>query len=157
MQFDPNIPPYIGGDITTVVVQDPASTFPPLEVGNRVLDRKKAFEVKVRWEIQGSLAPLWLAALQTADWDVSAYAESIGGGSEVRLGTTKVAVDPLNLTYEATINVAPLTLDEHTPNSNQSGVYKLVVAVFLDSTLGAPGFDMVGFAEGPYVQVEDPI
>jgi hypothetical protein len=39
-QFDPNLPNLMTGEITTVVVQDPANTFgAPFEVGNHVLDR----------------------------------------------------------------------------------------------------------------------
>ena len=45
------------------------------------------------WNIQGLLAPLWLSALG-GNWDVSVYAESLGGGNEVRLGTATVAADP---------------------------------------------------------------
>ena len=48
-----------------------------------------------------------------------------------------------------TVNVPSNTLDEHAPGTDTSGVYKLVAAVFLNSDLGPPGFDMIGFNEGP--------
>lgn len=155
-QFDPNIPGLISGDITTVIVRDPANTFPGFEVGNHVIDSDEDFEVRVRWEIDGLLATLWLKALEDADWNVSVYAESMGAGNEIRLGTETVAVDPLDHTYQATIEVNGGQLQEHAPGTDFGGVYKLVVAVFLNSDLGAPGFDMTGFSEGPYIQVEDP-
>ena len=142
-QFDPNIPPYIQGDVTTVVVVDPASDFPPLEVGNHVLDRTKPFQITVKWTISGLLAPLWLSAL--------------GGGPEILLAEDDtVAADPTVLDYEATLNVPAFALEEGDPGSNTSGIYKLVISVFLNSTLPSPGFDMVGFNEGPIIQVEDP-
>lgn len=155
-QFDPNIPGLITGDITTVVVQDPADTFPTFEVGNHVLDRSKPFRVQVEWELDGLLVPLWQSALAAQPWNVSVYAESMGGGNEIRLGTETVTVVPSQRTYTATVTVPGNVLDEHQPNTNQSGVYKLVVAIFLNSTLGEPGFDMTGFSEGPFIQVEDP-
>lgn len=174
-QFDPNIPNpdpalpgLIGGDVTTVVVIDPAGTFPPFEVGNHVVNRDEAFAVDVNWEVTGLLAPLWLDALKENsagnrnDWDLSVYAESVGGGSEIRLGTKRVRVDSatvsgLTFSYSARVDVPPSILDEHTPGSDVSGVYKLVVAVFLNSDLGRPGYDMTGFNEGPIIQVENPV
>jgi hypothetical protein len=155
-QFDPNIPGLITGEITTVLVRDPANTFPPFEVGNHVIDSDEDFQVRVTWELDGLLATLWLAALEAADWDVSVYAESMGGGNEVRLGTETVEVDPAQHAYEATIDVSGGQLQEHTPGTDIGGVYKLVVAVFLNSNLGSPGYDITGFSEGPYIQVEDP-
>jgi hypothetical protein len=155
-QFDPNIPGLIQGEVTTVTVVDPANTFPPFELGNHVVNRDEEFEVIVRWELNGLLAPLWLAALG-GNWDVSVYAESLGGGNEVRLGTDNtIAADPSVLAYTSTINVPAGLLDEHTPGSDVGGIYKLVVSVFLNSELGRPGFDMTGFNEGPMIQVENP-
>lgn len=155
-QFDPNIPGLITGEITTVLVRDPANTFPGFEVGNHVIDSDEDFQVRVQWELDGLLATLWLAALEDADWDVSVYAESMGGGNEIRLGTENVQVDPQQHQYAATIDVRGGRLQEHTPGTDFGGVYKLVVAVFLNSELGQPGYDITGFSEGPYIQVEDP-
>jgi hypothetical protein len=156
-QFDPNIPGLIEGDVTTVVVIDPAGTFPPFEVGNHVLNRNDPFKVNVAWEITGLLRPLWLAALG-GNWNVQLFAESIGGGPEILLASDNtVAADPTIGNYSVTLDIAANSLDEGDPGSNTSGIYKLVVSVFLNSDLGVPGFDMTGFNEGPIVQVEDPV
>lgn len=156
-QFDPNIPGLIEGNITTVVVRDPAGTFPPFEVGNHVLNRNDAFQIKVDWSITGLLRPLWLSALG-GRWNVQVYAESLGGGPEILLASdNSVPADPNRADYTVQLNVPPNTLDEGNPGSNTSGIYKLVVSVFLDSTLGSPGFDMTGFSEGPIIQVENPV
>lgn len=156
-QFDPNIPGLIQGDVTAVKVIDPASTFPPFEAGNRVLDRKKPFEIAVEWNVTGPLAPLWLFALRDNNWNVQAFAESLGGGPEILLARDDTVKPLFNVSnYSVTLNVAPLALDEGDPGSNTSGIYKLVVSVFLDSPIGLPGFDMIGFHEGPIIQVEDP-
>src|SRR5262249_55308458 len=153
-QFDPNIPGLIGGDVTTVVVVDPAGTFPPFEVGNHVLNSNDSFQVNVAWEIIGLLRLLWLAALG-GNWNVQLFAESIGGGSEILLARDdSVAADPAIANYSVTLNVLPNALDEGDSGSNISGIYKLVVSVFFNSELGSLGFDMTGFNEGPIIQVE---
>jgi hypothetical protein len=156
-QFDPNIPGLIGGDVTTVVVIDPAGTFPPFEVGNHVLNANDSFQIDVSWEVNGLLAPLWLSALG-GNWNVQVFAESLGGGPEILLARDdSQAADPNRLTYSVRLTVPPTSLEEGNPGSNISGIYKLVVSVFLDSTLGQPGFDMTGFNEGPIIQVENPV
>ncbi len=155
-QFDPNIPGLIEGQVTTFVVTDPAGTFPPFEVGNHVLDPGEAFDVTVKWEVTGLLRPLWLAALG-GNWNVQVFAESIGGGPEILIGADNtVAADPTKSQYDVTFTVPAGTLAEGNPGDNVSGIYKLVVSVFLNSNLGGPGFDMTGFNEGPIIQVEDP-
>lgn len=155
-QFDPNIPGLIGGDVTTVAVIDPAREF-PFEVGNRVLNRSDSFKVKVAWEVTGALRPLWLAALG-GRWNVQLFAESLGGGPEILLASDNtVAADPAVANYSATLDIPPNALEEGDPGSNVSGIYKLVVSVFLNSNLGSPGFDMTGFHEGPIIQVENPV
>lgn len=156
-QFDPNIPGLIEGDITTVVVLDPAGTFPPFEVGNHVLNRNDSFQINVEWKITGLLRPLWLSALG-GNWNVQVFAESIGGGPEILLARDdSVPADPSRSDYAVQLTVPPNALAEGNPGSNVSGIYKLVVSVFLNSDLGSPGFDMTGFNEGPIIQVENPV
>ena len=155
-QFDPNIPGLIEGNITTVVVIDPTNTFPPFEVGNHVLNRNDSFQINVEWTITGLLGPLWLSALG-GNWNVQVFAESLGGGPEILLARDdSVAADPNTSNYAVQLTVPPTALAEGDPGSNVSGIYKLVVSVFLNSSLGNPGFDMTGFNEGPIIQVEDP-
>jgi hypothetical protein len=161
-QFDPNLPgpnpgdpDLIVGDITAVVVLDPG-TFQPFDVGNKVLDPNKPFKVVVKWKISGLLRPLWLTALG-GKWNVQVFAESLGGGPELLVASDNtVDADPAKSDFEATLTVPANTLPEGNPGSNISGIYKLVVSVFLNSTLPDPGFDMIGFSEGPIIQIEDP-
>lgn len=155
-QFDPNIPNLIEGSVTQVSVLDPAGTFPPFEVGNHVVRADEEFKIGVAWEVTGLLRPLWLSALG-GKWNVQVFAESVGGGPEILLSQNNtVPADPSQSNYSVTVTVAPGTLPEGDPGSNVSGIYKLVVSVFLNSTLGPPGFDMIGFNEGPIIQVENP-
>ncbi|WP_328997732.1 hypothetical protein OHA18_25095 [Kribbella sp. NBC_00709] len=156
-QFDPNVPPYIEGEITTLQVIDPALNFPPLDRGNHVLDPLQAFTVKVEWTIKGAFAPIWLAALG-GNWNVQLHAESLGAGPELLLveDNTVVASGGV-LNYAVDLTVPPGTLPEGNPGGPDSGIYKLVVSVFLNSNLvfGSHGYDMIGFYEGPIIQVED--
>jgi len=160
-QFDPNLPGLLEGDVSSVAVTDPQPFVGG--IGNHVVDPTKAFDLTVEWRLDGQLVPVWLAALG-GDWDVSAYAVSLGGGSEVRLGTAHVAAtaftpdpDQNHVKYTATITVPPNTIDEHAPGTDRGGIYKLAVAVFLNSTLlGLPGYDLIGYHEGPVIQAENP-
>jgi hypothetical protein len=164
-QFDPNITGLMEGAVTSLAVTDPQPFIGGR--GNHVVDPGKTFELTVEWEVFGQLVPLWLSAL-AGNWDVSVYAESLGGGKEVRLGSASVPTTAIqtctvnqakdNCTkFSAKIAVPPNTLDEHAPGSDIGGIYKLVAAVFLNSNLpGTPGFDLVGYTEGPIIQAERP-
>ena len=68
---------------------------------------------------------------------------------------------------KARLTVPAGTLSEENPGDpTQSGTYKIVVTTFLDSALGAVGYDMMGYAEarsstsrarcGPSIQVGPP-
>ncbi len=165
-RFDPNIPstgpatPSIEGSFTGPMV---ITEHPALGKSNLVVNRNNPFEIQVSWSIFGNLTPVWLTALSVSspDWVVTAYAESQGPGPEIKLSTVDVPVSSaplsLNMNYTATLPVPARTLPEEDPsNPNQSGLYKIVVTVFLNSTLGGSGYDMIGYAEGPIIKVEDP-
>jgi hypothetical protein len=163
--FDPNVPSgflTITGEFSSAVL---VNEVPAIGVGNLVLDPTQPFDIRVDWKIDGNIAELWLSALAVAspDWIVTAYAESVGPGPEVIIATQNVAVNPLPsanppFEYSTTLTVAPGTLAEENPGDPLvSGVYKLVVTVFLDSVFGSPGYDIMGFAEGPVVKVENPV
>jgi hypothetical protein len=100
----------ISGDVTTVLVIEQG--FAALGFGgNHVVDRSQPFQVQVDWEVQGPLGPLWLAALG-GNWDVSVYAESPGGGNEIRLGTDNSVLATSGTSYSVTVNVPPFLLEE---------------------------------------------
>lgn len=142
----------IKGEFTSVQVRDPAG---PPNVQNLVVDRSKPFNIDVEWELSGINAPLYLAALD-ANWSVEAYAESMGPGPELQIASTTVPKNGNR--YSTTLVVPANTLEEGNPgNGGPSGVYKLTVTAFLNSSLGgSTGFDIAGFAVGPMIRVEDP-
>jgi hypothetical protein len=165
-RFDPNFPPTLGpppflaieGEVTRVTVTEQ----PAIGLGNAVVNRAQSFDIDVDWHVFGNVTPLWLGALApgTPDWVVTAYAESLGPGPEVSLGSVTVPVGgppfSVDVSYTAKITVPPVTLPEEDPgNPNEAGIYKITVTTFLDSAIGGP-FDMIGFAEGPTIKVEDP-
>ncbi len=165
-RFDPDLPGFMQGDVTAVRLREPAD-FAPLGVSNLVIDPTEQFQLRVEWEVYGLLVPLWMSALG-GSWLVTVHAESVGAGPERRIGSTNVAVtnfgpatvhtaEPNARRYTADITVPAGVLAENSPTGNVSGVYKLVTTAFLDSTLiGVPGFDVVGFEEGPIIMAENP-
>lgn len=88
---------------------------------SNVLEAAADIKVQCNWTISG-LAALLLGG----QWEVAAYAESIGPGPERQIGNTVVV--PLNggTTYSATITVPANTLPDN-PQPPQSGAYKIVV------------------------------
>ena len=158
-RFDPNVPSgplTIQGDITSVTVTEQ----PEFGPANLVVNANKPFDIEVSWRVFGNLTPMWLTALSQAspNWVVTAYAESVGPGSEISLGSVDVPVGAgpftQDVAYTAKLTVPPVLAEENPGDPTQSGVYRLVVTAFLDSTIGP--FDMIGYAEGPVIKVEDP-
>ena len=95
--FDPNVPSgflTITGDFTSTVLVEEV---PAIGVGNLVLDPTREFKIKLDWAIDGNVAELWLSALaiDSPNWIVTAYAESVGPGPEQILVTQNVPVNPL--------------------------------------------------------------
>ena len=85
-----------------------------------------------------------------------------GPGDEKTIGSVDVPIGgpafSLDEAYTAKITVPAGTLSEENPGDpTQSGTYKIVVTAFLDSALGAAGYDMMGYAEGPIIKVESPL
>jgi hypothetical protein len=163
--FDTNVPSgflTITGTFSSAVL---VNEVPAIGVGNLVIDPTKPFDILVEWEIDGNIAELWLSALAVAspNWVVTAYAESVGPGPELILVAQDVPVNPLPsanppFKYATTLTVPPNTLEEENPGDPLvSGVYKLVVTVFLDSVFGSPGYDIMGFAEGQVIKAENPV
>jgi hypothetical protein len=160
-QFDPSIPGFIEGDITNVAVNET----PPFGLANHVVNRAEPFDVVVEWSVSGVLTQLWLAALAfggVTQWLVRVYAESQGEGPEILLGSALVDSEPAvpgDKNYTATITVpANILSEDQFPAGDVSGIYKLTVSAFLNSTfVGAPGYDMMGFSDAPFIQVENPV
>jgi hypothetical protein len=151
-QFDPQIPPFIEGEVTNVAV---------LEGGpspNLVIDPTLPFEVQVDWKVFGILVPLWLTALDQ-EFVVSVYAEGMGASPEIRIGTaTKDKDDFIACAgnncreYSVRVQIPPILTEDA---GDESGIYKLVVSVFLNSSIQGGKFDLMGFREGPFIQIED--
>jgi hypothetical protein len=161
-QFDPElVPDLFKGDFTNVVVDDPAIAG---HVPNLVIDPSHPFAIHVSWRLVGTQVPLYMAALDN-EWVVTAYAESIGPGPELKLATGNEPKTNATITAQGNVPVYEWThtlqvpaglLQEENPGGNPSGTYLTVVTAFLNSNLGSPGFDIIGFNQGPMLKVEDP-
>lgn len=167
-QFDPNIPGFMEASCTGVTLTAPAG-FPAPALPNRVIDPTQDFTLHIEWEAFGALTTLWLAALSNT-WRVEVFAESLGGGPEQRIASgtlnknttvpcTVNAAQPNCTKWELDVTVPANTLPEGAPAASAnapSGIYKMAISLFLDSNLGTPGYDIVGYHEGPIIQVENP-
>lgn len=164
-RFDPNIPkggpsdPWIEGEFTAVSVVET----PRLGKTNLVVNGAAPFDIELKWHVFGNLTPLWLAALSinTQEWDVKVFAEPEGPGTGIVIAKGKVPIGtppyPQDMAYGTTLTVPANTLAEGDPgNDMQTGVYKIIVTVFLNSALGPVGYDMMGYTEGPIIEVENP-
>jgi hypothetical protein len=158
-KFDPDRGVAFKGEFLVFDVLDPAAE---PHHPNLVINPNLPFDIRLDWRLSGSDVPVYIAALG-GNWDIEIFAEAVGPGTDVRIAAdnTLPAGPPATLKdYTRTLTVNPATsgLVEGNPGSgNPSGVYRLVATVFLNSAIGAPGFDIVGFAEGPMIMVENPI
>lgn len=133
------------GQMPDVVVRDPDGD------PNHVLEPGLPFSIDVTWSLSGTLVNA-LLAVGAANWDVRAYAESVGPGPEVQIAQGLVPKGPPGTTsYTTTLTVPANTLEED--SSAASGLYKLIATVFLNSTVPGP-YDLSGFSEGPIIRME---
>lgn len=109
-----------------------------------VLEAGVPFRVETKWEIP-PLAALLLGGV----WTVTTYAESIGPGPEIRIGSDTV---PLNggTSYSTTVTVPANTLPNN-PNPPTSGVYKLVT-VLTHRNFGRTS-DVAAIVDGPTARI----
>jgi hypothetical protein len=153
--FEPDKGVLFQGKINYVGINDPA---PAGHTGNLVLDRTKDFTIDIQWQLSGNDVPLYLDnPFMESNWRINVFAESMGPGSEIVIynGTEPKGAGADPKVYTHSITVPKNTLPEHIPNT-QSGVYKLIVTVFLNNTSGF-GYDLAGCHEGPMIMVEDPV
>lgn len=166
-QFDPNLGEgdhgsLIQGEVTDLVIAE----YPEIGLSNHVVNAKKPFTVTVKWEVFGPLADMWLGYDGMAEfWSVELFAESIGGGPETTIAedktihkyddATKEGTPPARFKYEAAVKVLPNLLPEGNPGPGPSGLYRISASVFLNDSSPHP-YDLIGFLDGPVIQVEDP-
>lgn len=108
-----------------------------------VLEASQPFRVETKWEI-----PPLAALLMGGVWTVSVYAESIGPGPEVRVGSQTVSLNG-GTTYSATVIVPPTLTNNPTPPAG--GIYKLVT-VLTHRNFGQNS-DVAALVEGPVVRI----
>jgi len=134
--------PALDADVTTVLIRDKDGN------PNRVLDSDFSFDIYVEWTV----SPASTAQVLDGTWRVLAYAESMGPGPEVNLGSTDVPANGV-LAYGGTITVPAGTLPADTPPN--SGVYKLVVVIQYRNDLGTLT-ELAGFSDGPLFMLREP-
>lgn len=114
---------------------------------NHILDTDLENKVQVDWSFSGSF---WPGLFETVlAFKVSVYAESIGPGPELRLGSVDVAPgQPLT----ATISIPAGKLPSAGPtDTDPSGVYRLTTVI--STTISGARTPVEGFHEGPTVEM----
>jgi hypothetical protein len=158
--FDPRV--EVGGvnlflgEFTKLALRQNPS--PPHHVSNRAIDPTREFYIDMEWRVTGAEVPMRMHAV--GDWQIYAYAESVGPGPELHLKDSnevepKGPILPGTMTWNHTFTVPANRLPEHT-GTTTSGVYMICVVVFANSNLPGPGNDVVGFGEIPVVLSERP-
>jgi hypothetical protein len=147
------------GEFTAVTVSQAPAVPGYVGSGNRVIDPTKPFTIDLAWQVTGIDVPLRMNAV--GDWNVYAYAESIGPGPEAALTLTpqvvpKGVLKPGAMSWTHTVTVNPGILTENT-GSGSSGLYKIGLVVFANSNLPTPGNDVIGFTDARTILVENPI
>jgi hypothetical protein len=144
MTADPNIDGLAGleGSVTAVAIIDHDGN------PNRVLDDEFPFDVTINWTVE----PPATAVLLDGNWTVKAYAESMGPGPEVLIGSKVVPANG-GPAYAATITVPANTLPPD--KAPDSGVYKLVVVITYRTALNVLT-EMAAFSEGPTFLLREP-
>ena len=136
----------LDGTITNVTILDKDSN------PNRVIDDEFPFVVKVDWTV----SPPATARLLDGKWQINLYAESLGPGPELKIGSGTLTANG-STTYTLSITVPPpyggLASDETPPPD--SGVYQLTVVLTYLTVTGRKT-EMAGFAEGPTFMLREP-
>jgi hypothetical protein len=150
LKFDvpaPTPPAILDAAITSVAVLDLDGN------PNLVVEAGAGFNVPVRWNLTGVLAPLVIN-----DWHVRLFAESIGVGFEGKLAEVTAAVptliSPTNVQYDAVLNV-PAATTNLLVNAEGDGVYELVIVISHDNVVNVRD-TMAGFADGLVIEVRKP-
>ncbi len=133
----------------------------PGHVSNLVIDPTADFEIELEWQIDGVLFNVNGVLGNIAapnNWHIDVYAERMGPGADLSIyhghqpGAAPVANLPARWSH--TCNIPASTLPEHA-GPGQSGVYKLVIVVFANTSI-AGAHDIIGFYEGPVIMSENP-
>jgi hypothetical protein len=132
MAFEPNVAPFITGDMNALQVFDshlnPASII-------RTVD---PWRIRLSWDTSGLFIPL---VNPGATWTINAYLESLGPGPEYTVASAIEAFGPPANAHNYTkeLNIAG--------GSVPAGVYRLVCVLTLTS--GGMPMPIAAFREGP--------
>lgn len=156
-QFDPHVQAsgeeLFRGEFLSVDIRDLPSL--PHEVPNRVLELQKEFFIEVAWKVSGVEVPLRMSAVN--HWSVFVYGESVGPGPELALmqAPIQVPVGPMKPETMSWSETLALKFPIEQFDENDSGVYKLCIVIFAESSLPGAGNDIIGYTEIPTVLFHD--
>jgi len=143
MAFEELPLPGLTGTVSATVTEPGAAP-------SNIIQTDHAWQIDVEWEIGGMPA-----AFLGGEWEVAAYAESIGAGQEKQVGPTQsvplasAPVLPLPRQYNTTINVPPFSANP--VQGLDEGRYRLVVSILYKN--GGVPLEMAAFQELPFIMI----
>ena len=154
MSGQPQAPPWITFDVTGLNVTEPAPSLAP----RTIIPQNTPFVLSARFVIDfvfgKGLNDLVVGGLPVFEYNISYYAESIGPGIEWNGAPPAVACIGGTYTYDA-----PLTNHTVPAMSLTPGTYRITAVVKMSPRGGGAGgfpFHVVGFAEGPMIEIYQP-
>jgi hypothetical protein len=136
--------PGLAGDIGAVLLVD--NSIP----ANNVVDAGAPFDVQVAW----SVGPAIVATVLDGTWTVDLYAESMGPGREIKVGSVDVPATGVT-NYVGSITVPAGRLQGESAPAPVSGVYTLVEVLTYRNRLGTKT-EIAAFSEGPMFLLREP-
>jgi hypothetical protein len=154
MSGQPQAPPWIAFDVTGLGVTEVAPSLAPVTIipqnGSFILSAKFAID----YVFGKGLNDLIVAGLPVFEYNISYYAESIGPGSEWAGAPPALNCIAGQYTYDAPQTSMTVSASSLTP-----GVYRITCVVKMSPRGGGSGgfpFHVVGFAEGPMIEIYQP-
>jgi hypothetical protein len=117
---------------------------------NNILQENLGGSCRVDWSFTGPATPF----LDPTTFTVSLYAEAIGPGPDMLVGSVNVPGSAHTPPWNYTTNVAipPNSLPATGPNA--SGVYRLTTVI--TNSIGGQRDQLAGFVDGPVIEMRSP-
>ena len=142
MAFEPQIPIGFQGQILAPEVIDPVGQQP-----STIIRLNDPWQVRVRWEVTGLLAPPIAGT-----WSLRVLLESVGTHFEGQVGPVATVDYQTGGTWTGNTCQYDETINIPAGEPPDEGPYMLVVALLFEDSVGNPG-PLAALEEGPLIQV----
>jgi hypothetical protein len=154
MSGQPQAAPWISFDVTGLTVTEPSPTLAPATIIPRTGSFVLSAQFAIDYVFGKGLNDLFIGGLPVFEYNVSYFAESIGPGSEWSGSPPAVSCILGNYAYGA-----PQTSLTVPAGGLTAGTYRTTCVVKMSPRGGGSGgfpFHVVGFVEGPMIEIYNP-